>query len=162
MGKIQIIEDSFDAFSDLHTKADNYVQNYATKLMITYLEAFEPETIKKLITEMPDKIEHEFQDTKDLEKVKTLFREWCLEWKTVFQRLDKERTQRDLSDIHKLKKQLNINTYDYRNILMQEAGAQSASSMRYYQIKLAIRALKLFSEGKLEIIPWDKGNEKIS
>lgn len=156
MGKMKFKQDPFKMFQDIQVEADRFIEKYATELFIKYLEQYEPETITNLVRTIPDQINKAFTESEDIEKTKDLMRLWCSEWKNAYIRMGVRRTKEDLARIHILKKQLKINAADYRSILMQEAGDQSAAEMRKFQIALAERGMRLFAEGKLKVIPWDR------
>lgn len=156
MGKLNIKEDPAEKAGILASKYCAQIDAFARDGIIKYLKEFEPSTLKKMTTGRLSQIETEFSRDNDLEKFEQSLNQWLDDWMILHKRLTSKRQQKDLIEIHNIAKKLKISKFDYRNILMQTIGKQSAAEMFYYEVKLAMRSLYDFSQGKLKSMAWDK------
>lgn len=160
MGKIVITIDPLEEFNELFNKADKYVQERSGGKILKYLKSCEPAVYDGLVKIRINHIQSQWAKDQDIEYTKKRLREWCVAWNNIHKIITKKRTKADLINIHKLQTNFKINKYNYRNILMQETGKQSAANMLKYEIELAMHGMRLFDQGKLDVSAWDKTDKK--
>lgn len=156
MAKLNIKINPINEAISIHEQYAGIAADYADPI-IPYLDQYEPYRLKILLNQA-NEIEKEFMADKDLGKLRKALSVWVENWHKAYDSLSVNKTQVDLARIHKLQITLKINQYDYRNILMFATGKQSAANMRYYEIKLAERALHDFAAGKINPKTWEVNN----
>ena len=145
--------------TELYARMITRVEDKFTDIMLKYLQIFEEEQYNMLIDQIPDKID-KLISTGKVKKAKAEVQRLESIWTRIHKDITAPKEETDCAKIHILKKQLKLSTYNYRNVLMQEAGKQSSATMRKFEIALAKRGMRLYAAGKLKVIPWDKDETK--
>jgi len=141
--------------SEYFLQVSQEIEGELSFFMLEYIRKFQPEDYEKMFEKYPASIEKLIDRGQEAEARDAVTRMHS-DWQRLIKEISYPLTSGDQKKIHAMQRNLNIDKYTYRNILMQQAGKQSSAGMKKYEIALAINGLQLYSEGKLQVTAWDE------
>lgn len=140
--------------SEYFVTVSGKIEEKLSKFMIDYLELFEPEDYERVFEYYPNRIQKEIDNGNEPEAKELVNRMQDI-WMKLIAAMNQPKDNKDVKNIHAKKRDMGMDTYTYRNILMQQAGKQSCATMKMFEMKLALNGLERYRKGELEVTAWD-------